>query len=146
MAEDAAAGERAEARMEDGEPEGERSFTALFAELASEAGLLLRLEMALFRAELAEKRGRLGRGAVLLALGAALAFGGLLALLAAAAAALALVLPVWAAALVTGAAALICGSGLAYLGRRRFAARALVPRRSLDSLREDEAWVREQFR
>jgi len=124
----------------------ERSFAALLADVAAEAGLLLRQEMALLKAELAEKRGMLGRGAVLLVLGAFIAFGGFLALLAAAAAGLAEAMPMWAAALVVGFAALCIGGVLAYLGRRRLAARDLVPRRTLNSLREDEAWMREQFR
>lgn len=144
MREEAAAEERHPG--DDGDDAGERSFTALLAELAAEAGLLLRQEFALLRAELAEKRSLFGRGAVLLAAGAFFGFGGFLALLAAAAAGLALAMPIWAAALLVGFLALLLGVGLAGLGRRRLAAGEFVPRRTLDSLREDEAWVREQFR
>ncbi|HEV2303294.1 MAG TPA: phage holin family protein [Stellaceae bacterium] len=146
MSEDAAANDRTAGGPGERAAGTERSFTALLADLATEAGLLLRQEIALFKAELAEKRGLFGRGAVLLAGGACIAFGGFLALLAAAAAGLALVMPVWEAALIVGVAALVLGGALACLGRRRLAARELVPRRTLASLREDEAWLREQFR
>jgi len=37
------------------------------------------------------------------------------------------------------------GAGLLFFGKSRFDADALVPRRTLNSLREDEAWIRDQF-
>jgi hypothetical protein len=36
------------------------------------------------------------------------------------------------------------GGGLALFGKNRLKADALVPRRTLNSLREDEAWIRDQ--
>jgi hypothetical protein len=127
-------------------PHEERSFAALLSDLASETGLLLRQEAALFKAELGEQFGRAGTGVALLVVGAVVALSGWLALLAAAVIGLAHVLPAWAAALIVGAVVLALGGVMIWLGRRRLEAANFVPRRTLASLREDEAWLREQFR
>lgn len=127
-------------------PKTERSFSALLSDLAAETGTLLRQEISLFKAELSENLGRAGRGVGFLVAGALLAFSGWLALLAAAILGLALVLPGWAAALIVGGVVLGIAGLLLWLGRSRIAPEGLVPRRTLESLREDEAWVREQFR
>ncbi len=125
-------------------PQPERSVAALLADLAEEVGSLFRLEVALFKAELAEKLRRLGRGLVAVALGVFLVFSGWIALLASAVLALATVLRPWLAALVVGIAVLLAAVLLMYLGKRWLDARALVPRRSLNSLRRDGAWTRER--
>jgi hypothetical protein len=122
-----------------------RSIAALLADITDQIRTLLRLEIALFKAELAEKLHRLGLGLAALAIGAVLAVSGWLALLAAAVLALAIVLPPWLAALIVGVAALIVAGLLALLGKRWLDAKSLVPRRSLDSLRQDEAWIGERL-
>jgi hypothetical protein len=127
-------------------PPEERSFAALLSDLAAEAGLLLRQEMRLFRAELSEQFGRAGGGAVLLAAGAVVALSGWGVLLAAAVIGLAHAVPAWLSAVIVGAAVLVFGGILLWLGRRRLGAANFMPRRTLASLREDEAWIREQFR
>jgi hypothetical protein len=48
----------------------------------------------------------------------------------------------WLAALIVGIAALLVGGALLYVGKRWLDARLLVPRRTLNSLREDETWIR----
>lgn len=121
----------------------ERPITALFAELVNELRRLLRLEAALFKAELAEKVRRVGRGAVAIGIGIVFALGGWMALIATAAIALAIVLPAWLAALIVGVVALLVGVLMLYLGKRWLDAQALVPRRTLNSLRENETWIRE---
>lgn len=131
---------------DEGGDKDERSTAGLFADLAAEIGLLIRQEVALLKAELREKFGRAGRGAVALVVGVALAASGWLVLLAAAVLALTLVLPAWLAALAVGAATVVLGVILIAFGKGRLAASSFVPRRTLDSLREDEAWIRRQFR
>jgi uncharacterized membrane protein YqjE len=127
-------------------PKAERSIAALLADLANETILLIRQEIALLRAELGENLGRAFRGAVAVAIGALFALSGWLALLAAAIIGLAQVVPAWAAALIVGGVVLVLGGIAVYLGLRRFAADALLPRRSIASLRRDEAWIKEQMR
>jgi uncharacterized membrane protein YqjE len=124
----------------------DRSITALLSDLASETVLLVRQELALFKAELQEKFGRIGQGATALGAGVFIALSGWSVLLAAAVLGLATVLPAWLAALIIAILALAIGGVLIFIGKSRFDAGSLVPRRTLRSLREDEAWLRERLR
>jgi hypothetical protein len=124
-------------------PKAERSITTLLSDLASETILLIRQELALLKAELHEKFSRVGQGATALGAGALIAYSGWLVLLAAAVLGLATVLPAWLAALIV---ALAIGGALVYIGKSRFDADALMPQRTLRSLREDEQWLRERLR
>jgi Putative Actinobacterial Holin-X, holin superfamily III len=127
-------------------PKADRSLAALLSDLASETILLLRQELALLKAELHEKLGRVGQGATALVLGAAIVYSGWLALVAAMILALALVLPAWLAATIVGAVVVVFGGVLLLIGRRRLDTGALVPRRTLRTLREDEEWLKERLR
>jgi lipopolysaccharide export LptBFGC system permease protein LptF len=102
--------------------------------------------MALLKAELSEKFSRIGQGATALGAGALIAFSGWLVLLAAAVLGLATVVPAWLAALIVALIALAIGGALVFIGKSRFDADSLMPRRTLRSLREDEAWLRERLR
>jgi hypothetical protein len=127
-------------------PKTERSITTLLSDLASETILLIRQELALLKAELHEKFSRVGQGMTALGAGALIAYSGWLVLLAAAVLGLATVLPAWLAALIVALVVLAIGGALVFIGKSRFDADALMPRRSLRSLREDEAWLRERLR
>ena len=123
-------------------PKADRSVAALLADLANQTNLLFRQEVALFKAEMRQKLGRLGRGVIAIVMAGLIAFSGWLALLAAAVLGLANVVAPWLAALIVGVLMLAIGGGLFYIGRRRLDADALIPRRTLSSLREDEAWIK----
>lgn len=122
-----------------------RPVSALLSDLACETGTLVSQELALFKAELQEKLGRLGGGVGALAAGGVIAFSGWLVLLAAAVLGLSYVVAPWLAALIVGVVVLAIGGGLLLFGRSRMKADALVPGRTLNSLREDQAWIREQL-
>ena len=126
-------------------PRSDRSIAALLADLANETGTLVRQEIALFKAEIGEKLGRLGMGTGAIAAGGLIAFSGWLALIAAAILGLAKVVAPWLAALIVGGVVLAIGAGLLFFGKSRLAADTLVPRRTLNSLREDEEWIRDQI-
>ena len=121
-----------------------RPVAALLSDLAGETSTLVRQEIALFKAELNEKLGRMGVGAGALAAAGVLAFTGWLALVAAAILGLSIVLAPWLAALIIGILVIALGAGLALFGKSRLKVDALVPRRTLNSLREDQAWIRDQ--
>ncbi|HTV87744.1 MAG TPA: phage holin family protein [Stellaceae bacterium] len=127
-------------------PKAERSLATLLSDLAAETILLIRQELALLKAELHEKFSRAGRGATAIGAGALIAYSGWLALVAAMILALSLVLPAWLAATVVGIVILAIGGILALIGKRRLDAQALVPRRTLRTLREDEEWLKERLR
>jgi hypothetical protein len=103
-------------------------------------GILFRQEIALFKSELHEKLASLGTGAGPTAAGGLGAFSGWLALLA-------------AAILAHHASPLDCQrrryrnrAGLLWIGKSRLGADALVPRRTLNLLRADQAWSRIRLR
>jgi Putative Actinobacterial Holin-X, holin superfamily III len=123
----------------------QRSVAALLSDLASETGTLLRQEIALFKAEIREKLASLGIGAGAVAAGGLVAFSGWLALLASAILGLSNILAPWLAALIVGIVVVAIGAGLLWFGKSRIDADNLVPRRTLNSLREDEAWIRDQI-
>jgi len=127
-------------------PKTDRSIAALLSDLASETILLIRQEVALFKAELHEKFGRLGQGVTALGAGALIAFSGWLVLLACAVLALATVVQPWLAALIVAVIVLAIGVALLLVGRSRLDANSLMPKRSMHSLREDEAWIRERLK
>lgn len=124
------------------EPNPDRSVATLLSDLATEAGMLVRQEVALFRAEINEKLARLGQGVGALAAGGLIAFSGWLAVLAAAVLGLSQIVAPWLAALIVGLVVLVLGAGLVLFGKNRL---DLVPRRSLGSLREEKAWIRDQL-
>jgi len=134
-------------RPEDGTRRAQpaRPVATLLSDLASEIGQLVQQEFALFKAEMQEKLGRLGQGGGALAAGGLIAFSGWLALIAAAILGLSNVLAPWLAALIVGLVVIALGAGLLFFGKSRVDADALVPRRTLNSLREDEAWIRDQL-
>lgn len=123
----------------------DRSVAGLLSDLANETGTLLRQEIALFKAEIGEKLGSLGMGAGAIAAGGLVAFSGWLALIAAAILGLSNALAPWLAALIVGIVVIAIGAGLLFFGKSRLNADTLVPRRTMNSLREDEEWIREQI-
>ena len=125
-------------------PKPDRSMAGLLADLADQVSLLFRQEVALLKAELLEKLGLIGQGVGAMVVGALIALSGWLALVAAAVLGLAIVLAPWLAALIVGLVLLGIGAALLYIGKSRLDAEGLAMRRTLHSLREDEAWVRER--
>jgi fatty acid desaturase len=127
-------------------PKADRSIAVLLSDLANETILLVRQEIALLKAELREKFGRMGQGATAVGAGAALAFSGWLVLLACAVLALATIVQPWLAALIVAVVVLAIAGVLLLIGKKRLDADNLVPRRTLQTLREDEEWIRERMR
>ena len=121
-----------------------RPVAALLSDLASATSTLVRQEIALFKAELSEKLTGMGVGAAALAAGGVIAFSGWLALMAAAILGLSHVLAPWLSALIIGILVIGLAAGLVLFGKSRLNADALVPRRTVNSLREDRAWIRDQ--
>jgi uncharacterized membrane protein YqjE len=124
----------------------ERSIGELFSELANETSLLIRQEIALAKVELSEKASRVGRNVAFLVLGGAIAYAALLTLLAALVIVLANVMPAWAAALVVAVlvgivAAVLVSKGLAALKKTD-----LAPRQTVQTLKEDAQWAKQQMK
>jgi hypothetical protein len=122
----------------------DRSLGELFSELAQETSTLVRQEVNLAKTEMSQKASTAGKHIGVLAAGGALAYAGLLAILAGVIALLNDVMPLWASALLVGIVVAIVGyllirKGLDALKRDDFA-----PRETIETLKEDQRWAKDQ--
>ncbi len=125
----------------------DRSLGELFADLARETSTLVRQEVALARTELSQKAGEIGKDLGFLAIGGAVAYAGLLAIIAAIVIGLAtLGLPWWLSALLVGLVVAGIGYFLVQRGLSALKREGLAPQQTLDTLKEDAEWVKEQAR
>lgn len=123
----------------------DRSLGELFSDLAREISTLVRQEATLAKAELGEKASRVGTNLASLAAGGAIAYAGLLGILAAIIVLLAEAgLAWWASALLVGVVVAAIGGFLVMKGINSLKEMDLAPRQTLESLKEDAQWAREQ--
>ncbi|MBV9471149.1 MAG: phage holin family protein [Abitibacteriaceae bacterium] len=124
----------------------ERSVGELFADLSREVSNLVRQEVQLAKTELTEKATQTGKNLVSIVIGGVLAFAGLLGLEAAAILGLARVLPDWGAALLVAVVILIVAMMLVMKGINALKNQDLVPRQTVDTLKEDAQWAKQQVK
>lgn len=122
----------------------EKSLGDLFTELASNTGTLVRQEVALAQAEITKKATDVGKNVGFLVVGGAVGYAAALALIAALIIGLSNFIPAWAAALVVGVvvgviAFLLISSALAALKKTD-----LTPRETVETLKEDAEWLKNQ--
>jgi len=122
----------------------QRSLGALFAELASETGTLVRQEVVLAKTEMVAKAKTAAGDGVVIGIGGALAVLGGLGIFAALILMLALLMPLWASALLVGAVFAGGGAAIAYLGVRKLKRVDPVPRVTMTTLKENKQWLTEQ--
>ena len=123
----------------------ERSLGFLFRELSREVIDLVRQEVDFAKADLSKKADRTGKDVAFLAVGGAVSFAGLLALMGSLILALARVMPLgWSAFLV----GLVVG-GIGFLlllsGRKRLKEEGIMPRRTIEALKEDGEWLKKRM-
>ena len=124
----------------------ERSLGDLFGDLARDMGTLVSQEMALARAELTEKASLVGKDIAMLAVGGLVAYAGLLAIIAAVIFLLAAWgVPLWASALIVGAIVAVIGYLLVQRGISALKHQDLTPRQTIQSIKEDTQWAKEQI-
>jgi len=124
-----------------------RSLGELFADLTRETRTLIQQEMHLAKTELAQNASRMQGSVTLIVAGGLIAYGGLLAIVAAVVLGLiAAGLAAWAAALLGGV--VIAGVGYALLraGLSAFRPQDLMPRQTIETLKEDARWLKTQTR
>lgn len=127
-----------------------RSIADLIRELRDESTSLLREEIALAKTEMAEKANRLTRNVVLLIVGGAVAHLGLIFLLLAGSAGLERFYDSiglwfhgdWIAPLVVGLIVGLIGAVMILKAKKTLQNGSPVPQRTLDSLKEDQQWLR----
>ena len=124
----------------------ERSLGDLFSDLARETSTLVRQEVQLAKAELTHSATEAARGVAMLAAGGLVAYAGLLFIL------LAIVyglietgMDPWLAALLVGLVVAAIGAVLLLRGRESLKPENLAPTKTVETLKEDKAWVQEQI-
>lgn len=122
----------------------ERSLGELFSDLSRQTSELVRQEVALAKTELSQTAGQVGRNVAFLAIGGAVAYAGLLAILAAIVILIAEVIPWWLSALLVGIVVAAIGYFLIDRGRDALKRTQLAPEQTIESLKEDREWLKEQ--
>jgi xanthine/uracil permease len=124
----------------------ERSLGDLFSDLSRETTTLVRQEVQLAKAELTQSATEVARGIGMLVAGGAVAYAGLLFLL------LAIVYGLieagweaWLSALVVGLVVVVIGAILVLRARESLKPANLAPRRTVETLKEDQEWAKEQM-
>jgi hypothetical protein len=124
----------------------ERSLGDLFSDLSRETTTLVRQEVQLAKAELTQSATEAARGIGMLVAGGAVAYAGLLFLL------LAIVfglieagLDAWVSALVVGLVVAAIGAVLVLRARESLKPANLAPQKTVETLKEDAAWAKEQI-
>lgn len=124
----------------------DRSVGELFSELVNETGTLVRQEVKLATTEMSEKATYAGKQVAFIAFGALLGVVALLTLIAALVFGLATVIALWTSALIVGIVAALVAAVLAYKGVAGLRDMSLVPKQTVETLREDKQWVEQHVR
>jgi hypothetical protein len=124
----------------------ERSLGDLFSDLSRETTTLVRQEVQLAKAELTQSATEAARGIGMLLAGGAVAYAGLLFLL------LAIVFGLieegwdaWLSALIVGVVVVAIGAVLVLRARESLKPANLAPQKTVETLKEDAAWAKEQI-
>ena len=133
-------------RINENRPMENRPLGDLFSDLASDMSNLVRQEVNLAKLEVTEKAKYLGRNVGYLIVGGAIAYAGVLAVIAAIIMLLDRVMPAWGAALLVGAfvaliAWLMIGKAMSALQQAD-----LTPHETVETLKEDAAWAKQQIK
>jgi len=122
----------------------EKSLGDLFSELATETSNLVRQEVALAQTELSQKATRVGKNVGFLAVGGFVAYAAMLAVLAGIIMLIGLVIPVWLSAIIVG---LIVGAVSYFLissALTELRKTDPVPRDTVETIKEDAQWLKNQ--
>ena len=124
----------------------DRSIGELFGQLSQDMTLLFRQELQLARVEMSEKISQLTGNLVSVVAGGFVAYVGALALVAALILGLNQVAGIspWVSALIVGAIFAVAGYVLLNRGLKELKRVDLAPRRTVESLKDDVQWAKEQ--
>ena len=128
------------------QPRDQRSLGELFSELTNEITTLVRQEMQLAKTEMTQKASSAGKDVGMIGAGGALAYAGLLALIAALIIGLGEFIPMWLSALIVGLVVVVIGYVLIRRGLNALKNLDPTPRQTIETLKEDKEWVKEQTR
>jgi hypothetical protein len=124
----------------------DRSLGELFGQLTRDISALARQEVTLAKTEMSQKAAQAGKDVGFLAVGGAVAYAGFLAILAAIVIVLASFLPWWLSALIVGVVVAGIGYFLIQKGRENLSNLNPAPEQTIETLKEDREWAKEQMR
>jgi len=124
----------------------ERSLGELFSELAQKTSTLVRQEVQLAKTEMGQKVSRVGKDVGFLAAGGAVAYAGLLAIIAGVIVLVGQVIPMWLSAFLVGLVVAGVGYFLVRRGLDALKREDLAPRQTIQTLKEDGQWAKDQRR
>jgi uncharacterized membrane protein len=124
----------------------EPSLGELFASLARDTSNLVRQEVELARTEMTRKATSAGKELGYIAAGGAVAYVGLIVLAFAIVWLLAEVLPLWLSALIVGLVVAAIGYFVLQKGLSDFKRLNLAPKQTIETLKEDVAWAKDQIK
>ena len=125
--------------------QAEPSLGQLLNELTGDMSTLARQELELAKAETMQKVSRATRSVIMMVAGGLLAYAGLIALVIAAAIALGSLMPYWLSSLIVGLVVVAIGAVLIISGRSRLTNISLVPQNTVETLKQDARWAKEQI-
>ena len=133
-------------RMNENRPLDNKPLGDLFSDLASEMSNLVRQEVELAKVEVGQKAKYVGRNIGYLVVGGAVVYAALLAIIAAIIMLLDRVMPSWGAALLVGV--LVGVVGWLLIGKAMSALQQtdLTPRQTVETLKEDATWMKQQIK
>ncbi len=128
------------------ESRSEKPLGELFSDLASDMSNLVRQEVELAKVEVGQKAKHVGRNIGYLVVGGAIAYAALLAVIAAIILLLDRVMPSWGASLLVGV--VVAGIGWLLIGKAVSALQQtdVTPRETVETLKEDAAWMKQQIK
>jgi high-affinity Fe2+/Pb2+ permease len=125
----------------------DRSLGQLFGDLTRQMGTLVRKEIELARTEMTTRATTVGRDAAMLGAGGALAYAALLvALIAVALLLIDIGLTPWLAFLIVAAIVGAIAAVLIQRGRAELQRAQLAPRQTIETLKEDAEWAKQQVK
>ncbi|HEX3183194.1 MAG TPA: phage holin family protein [Pyrinomonadaceae bacterium] len=122
----------------------ERPLGELFSDLVTETTTLVRNEVALAKVEMTQKVTKVGRNVGSLVIGGAIGYAALLAVCAGVILLLDRVMPAWLAALAVGIVIAVVAWILISKALTALRRMDLKPQETVESLKEDAQWIKEQ--
>lgn len=124
---------------------GERSLGELFGELSQQTSTLVKKEIELARLEMTRSASDMARNAAMGVAGALFAYAGAIVVLIGLGWLLAsLGLPLWVAFVIVGGLTLAIGGFLGYRALDAMRKARLMPERTVETIKEDVEWAKEQ--
>jgi hypothetical protein len=125
----------------------DRSLGDLFGDLTRDMGTLVRQEVELAKTEMTQKASEAGKNIGSMVAGGAVAYAGFLAILAGLIIGIAsLGVPRWLSALIVGLVVTGVGYFLIQKGREALKQGNLAPKKTIETLKDDAEWAKEQVK